>query len=248
MAWTRELLMAQLERSDRSVTWSLVRLWERELPEIRDDPFLSSLALQVIWRHREIERGDRNANCPLLSRKQLALARQKLLGHWDVLLEIANERHPEKAAKAASDYRIAEGEEAHSAPELPKCSRCGEEAQSAYGTTPFCGHCLHAHLRERELAPPDLMEEERERLHEELALLKSGGCRPERVETEALVIQGNRIRFKTPREFAAQYAEERNGMPRQLAAALAETNMKHNEDMSSAELFSADDPFDFDEE
>ena len=239
--WTKDLILKQLEGSDKSVTWSVIRLWEQQAFTESDTDLLSSFAEQAIWRRREIERGDRSADCPLLSPKQLELARLRLPKYWRQLVDIANSRRPERAEPAAVAYRM-NGRR----PDPDLCWRCGEEGVCRYDHVSLCRHCLPIYGRIRRSYPYELSSRDKERLHEELGLLNAGRPTAERVETEALVIQGRNIRFKTSREFANQYAEERHGMPRALAESLAETNMKHNEDMSTAELFE-DDPFDFEE-
>lgn len=106
------------------------------------------------------------------------------------------------------------------------CSRCGEPAVYFYRETPCCEPCLPIVRRARLNPAPtyELTEEEQERLVEEMTLLESR--RAERVETNALVIEGNKIRFKTSKELA-KATGNKFGAPRELLKALQ------------------DDPFDF---
>jgi hypothetical protein len=237
--WTKELLLKQLEKSDKSTTWSIIRLWEQQAFTESDTEILSSFAEQAVWRLREIERGDRSADCPLLSTKQLELARLRLRKYWRILLDVANSRRPERAEQVAVTYRMN-----WRSPDPVTCWRCGEESVCRYDHVSLCRHCVPIYERIRRAYPYELSKSDKERLHEELGPLDAGRTTTDRVETEALVIQGRNIRFKTAREFAAQYAEERHGMPRSLAEALADMNRNHNPDMSTAELFE-EDPFDF---
>jgi hypothetical protein len=248
--WTKELILEQLNRSPKSVASALVYLWKKttedELKDQEgrayegvgftraDSPFLVSVAEQAVWRQREIERGERDKDCPLLSDRQLELARIKLPKYWAQLLQVANERHPQKASKAAADYGFA------AAPVHPCCSRCGQEAHCRYGDIVFCGRCLRDYERERTQEPYELNSVERERLREELLLLKSNPV-AERRETESLVIEGTRVRFKTAQEFAAQYSNNRHGLPEGMNAALNALGTKRSSEMVSFDEL--DDPF-----
>lgn len=101
---------------------------------------------------------------------------------------------------------------------------CGEMAVCYYREAPCCSKCLPIIRREAIMAPYKLTSEDQERLREEMDLLESR--RSSRVETAALVIQGNNIRFKTPKEFA-KASGNKFGVPSQLLPAIK------------------DDPFDF---
>ncbi len=239
-SWNKALVLKQIEQSTKSATWAVIKLWQQQEFVDSDTNILSGFAEQAVWRQREIERGDRSVDCPLLSPKQIDLARLLLPKYWRQLVAIANSRRPERADQAACCYGL------QLVPNDGYCRRCGEEYICFYEGTPLCKYCLPVYRRARQRYPCRLEDADKARLHEELDLSTETGARAERVETEALVIKGRNIRFKSAKEFAEQYSEERHGMPRELASALAETNMKHNPDVSTAELFE-DDPFDFEE-
>lgn len=232
MAWTKEKVLYQLETSDKSACFALVQLYARQTAaeqqgehtgEINgmgfsrnDAPFLSSLALQVIWRQRDKELGKLPADAPLLSVKQLQCARAALVRYAGQLVEIANARKPELAENIKiPDRRLPQWEAQRPAPK-PVCATCGQPAQSAYitdeGKKDYCGYCLYDEIDRRMEQPYALNEEEKDRLQEELELMEARRGNGPKIETGALVIQGRDIRFKTAKELS----HTRTGMPTEM--------------------------------
>lgn len=233
MAWTHETVLQQINRSDRSVTGSLVRLWERQAFTPSDSDLLCSLAEQVIWRSREIERGERSAEMPLLSARQLEIARLKLAKYVGQLVEIANQRHPEKAPE---QHSIPTGADA--LPCVPACARCGEQSSSSLvppdasyrDRIALCCLCFPIVLREMSQSEYQLTEDERERARQEIEERAAFSVRR---ETAALVIEGTNIRFKNAKELLAQH-----GLPKALDTTSPKARGSVSERVSTADPFS----------
>lgn len=232
MAWTRDKILYQLEHSDKSVIYGLLQLYARQTSTEKsgthnnelngvgftryDSDFLSSLCAQIIWRIRDKETGRLATDAPLLSAEQLLWARRLLPKYWRQLMDIANHRRPDLAENIQIySKRLPEWEEEKKPPQ-PVCAGCGQPAQSAYitdeGKTTYCGYCLQDEIRRRMEQPYELNEEEKDRLQEELEMMAARRAKLTKIETEAMVIQGRDIRWKTTKEMA----ETRTGMPTEI--------------------------------
>lgn len=238
--WTKEAILTQVEKSDKSITWGLIRLWEKQEFTAADAEICNSMAQQAVWKRREIERGDRSENSPLLSAKQIELARTLLRKYWPQLVRIANRRRPDLGQQAAYAYGIP-------ASDRPRCDCCGEEACYQNDDFYVCGHCSQFYERARNHYPYELTPDDRALLYEEMGLPYHERQRASRIETETLVIEGRNIRFKKPRELAWQYETNRYGMPREMVAELDKSMQQIGlgRGASTAAVRDEEDPFSF---